>query len=111
MLKFPSRCGGDEGLSSDGEEMFLHTELSEQLLERLCQNRTDLMVEKNQMSDLALSLFDPETTRLRSARLTNATKLTVEGLKALHGHKILELEMRGLAKATVTDVVDECLGN
>ena len=88
------------------DAIYLHTELSEQLLEGLCQTTS----EKNQMSDLTLSLFDTYSTRLRSARLTNSNKLTIEGLRILHGHNLVELEIRGLTKATVSDVIDECLG-
>ena len=98
-MRFPR-----EGASDDA--IYLHTELSEQLLERLCQTTA----EKHQMSDLTLSLFDPCATRLRSARLTNANKLTIEGLTILRGHNLVELEIRGLTKATISDVIDECLG-
>ena len=72
VLKFPSRCGGDEGLSSDGEEMFLHTELSEQLLERLCQNRTDLIKTANL-----------KTAIIESECLIRFIKLIFEGPKYL----------------------------
>ena len=96
-MRFP-RVGEDA--------IYLHTEISEQLLERLCQSTT----EKNQVSDLTLSLFDPYCTRLRSARIHNANKLSIEGLKFLRGHNLVELDIRGLAKATVSDVIDECLG-
>ena len=99
-MRFPPRDG------SIDDTIYLHTELSERLLERLCQINSAI----NPMSDLAMSLFDSDATRLRSAKLTNATKLTVEGLKTLQGHKITELEIRGLTKSTVTDVIDECLG-
>ena len=89
------------------ENIYLHTELSEELLERLCRQTT---VEKNQISDLTLSLFDPYATRLRSARIPNANKLSIEGLSVLRGHKLVELEIEGLTKTTISDVIDECLG-
>ena len=98
VMRFP-RAGGDE-------TVYLHTELSEQLLERLCQNGN----EKNQITDLKLSLFDPDCTRLRTVRLRNSNKLTIEGIKILSGHSILELEIHGLANATISDVIGECLG-
>ena len=98
VMRFP-QTGIDEAI-------YLHTELSEQLLERLCKSAS----EKNPITDLTLSLFDPYFTRLRSARFINANNLTIDGLKILRGHNIIELEIRGLANATISDVVDECLG-
>jgi len=92
---------GDSRLQFKEEEVFFHTELSEQLLVRLC--------EKKKMDDMTMSLFDGETTRLRHVRLKDASKLTVRGLRTLKGHRILELEAIGLSKATVTDLVS-CLG-
>jgi hypothetical protein len=97
-MRFP-RAGEDE-------TVYLHTELSEQLLDRLCQNGN----KKNQITDLKLSLFDPDCTRLRSVRLRNTSKLTIEGIKILRGHGILDLEIHGLANATISDVIGECLG-
>ena len=99
-MRFPPRGG------SIDDTIYLHTEISERLLERLCQNNSEV----HPMSDFTMSLFSSDATRLRSARLTNATKLTVEGLRTLQGHKIVELEIRGLTKANITDVIDECLG-
>jgi len=92
---------GEKRLQFKEEEIFFHTELSEQLLVRLC--------EKKKMDDLVLTLFDGEATRLRHVRLTDASRLTVKGLKTLRGHRIVELEAMGLTKATVTDLVS-CLG-
>ena len=99
-MRFPPRGG------SIDDTIYLHTELSERLLERLCKINSEI----HPMSDFTMSLFSSDATRLRSARLTNATKLTVEGLRTLQGHKIVELEIRGLTKANITDVIDECLG-
>ena len=97
-MKFPAIGNHDT--------VYLHTELSERLLERLCQN----VGGKNQISDLQLSLFDHCSTRLRSSRISNASELSVEGLKVLRGHRLLELEIQDLANATVSDVIDDCLG-
>ena len=83
------------------EEIFFHTELSEQLLVRLC--------EKKKLDDLTLTLFQGDSTRLRHVRLADASKLSVRGLKTLKGNKIVELEALGLTKATVTDLIS-CLG-
>ena len=92
---------GEPQLTFKEEEIFFHTELSEQLLVRLC--------EKKKMDDLTLTLFQGDTTRLRHVRLSDASKLSVRGLKTLKGHKIVELEALGLTKATVTDLIS-CLG-
>ena len=59
-------------------------------------------------------LFQGDSTRLRHVRLSDASKLTVKGLKTLKGHKIVELETLGLTKATVTDLIrysDKILAN
>jgi len=92
---------GDQKLQFKEEEAFFHTELSEQLLVKLC--------EKKKLDDLTLTLFQGDSTRLRYVRLSDASKLTVKGLKTLKGHKIVELETLGLTKATVTELIS-CLG-
>ena len=106
--------GGEQKLQFKEEEIFFHTELSEQLLVRLC--------EKKKLDDLTLTLFQVkqevvllkkfinfleqgDSTRLRRVRLSDTSKLTVKGLKTLKGHKIVELETLGLTKATVTDLI------
>ena len=54
-------------------------------------------------------MIQGESTRLRHVRLSDASKLTVKGLKTLKGHKIVELETLGLTKANVTELIS-CLG-
>ena len=83
------------------EQTFLHAELSEQLLHKLC--------EKKLLDDLVMTLFNCESTRLKQVRFRDASKLSVKGLKTLRGHRIQELEAVGLSKATVTDLIS-CLG-
>ena len=83
------------------EQTFLHAELSEQLLHKLC--------EKKLLDDLVLTLFNCESTRLKQVRFRDASKLSVKGLKTLRGHRIQDLEAVGLSKATVTDLIS-CLG-
>ena len=68
------------------------------------------LCEKNRMDDLVLSLFSCQTTRLKCVRLRGASSLSVRGLKSLKGQKILELEVTGLNRATVTDLIS-CLGD
>ena len=98
MIRFP-RIG-------DEDDTYLHTDLSEQLLERLCQKGA----EGKPITDLTLSLFHPYFTRLRAVKLTNVSRLTIDGLSILRGHNITELEIRGLANATISDVISQCLG-
>ena len=38
-------------------------------------------------------------------RLTDASKLTTRGLRILRDHNIVDLEARGLARATITDLI------
>ena len=98
VMRFP-RIG-------DEDDTFLHTDLSEQLLERLCLKGT----ENKPITDLNLTLFHPHNTRLRAVRLTNVSRLTLDGLRVLREHNINELEIRGLSNATISDVVGQCLG-
>ena len=97
-----------EGSGTNGElklrfkqQIFFHTELSEQLLLKLCELR--------KLDDLVLTVFSNETTRLKTVKLADASKLSLKGLRSLKGHKILELEATGLTRATVTDLIS-CLG-
>jgi hypothetical protein len=57
VAESPEGGGGELRLQFKDEETFFHTELSEQLLVRLC--------EKKKMDDMVLTLFDCRTTRLR----------------------------------------------
>ena len=98
MIRFPKI--GDE------DDAYLHTDLSEQLLQRLCQKGA----EGKPITDLIISLFHPQYTRLRAVKLTNVSRLTIEGLSILRGHNITELGIRGLANATISDVISQCLG-
>lgn len=83
------------------QQIFFHTELSEQLLMKLCELR--------KLDDLMLTVFNTDTTRLKQVKLNDASKLSLKGLRTLKGHKILELEAMGLTRATVTDLIS-CLG-
>lgn len=81
-------------------EVYFHSEISEQLLRTLCI--------KGKLTDYTLTLFDNETTRLRRVSLPNASNLTKDGLKVLKGHKIIELEACAL-KFPINDLVS-CFG-
>ena len=50
----------------------------------------------------ALTYFNP---RLSRVRITDASKLTTRGLRVLRDHNISDLEARGLARATITDLI------
>ncbi len=83
--------------SSEDDDPFFHTELSEELLAKLCS--------KGLITDLVITLFDAERTRLRTVKIPDASKLSTRGLRVLKGHKIVELEVNSLSKATVTDLI------
>ncbi|XP_014203818.1 protein zyg-11 homolog B [Copidosoma floridanum] len=87
-------------LSFKDPDIFLPTEISEQLLYSLC--------ERSKLSDFTITLFDSKTTRLRHVKLKDASNLTAKGLKVLKQHKIVDLEVNGL-KITVNDLIT-CLG-
>lgn len=83
-------------------EVFFHTSLSESLLDRLGRQK--------RLTDQVMTLFEARSTHLRCARIRNATQLTSAGLRTLRGHKLVELDVQGLSRATVTDLV-ACLGD
>lgn len=89
-------------LSFASRDMFIHTDLSEQLLARIC--------ERGRMTDEVMNLFQSCQTRLRKVHLTEASKLTTRSLRVLRGHQITHLTTIGLSKATVTDLIG-CLGD
>lgn len=77
-------------------DVYLHSEIAEQLLTALC--------DRGKLSDLNITLFDSKSTRLRQVRLQNAKLLTRQGLKVLKGHCINELEATGL-RVPVNDLI------
>lgn len=83
-------------------EIYCHSEVSEQLLEAFSRKLT--------ITDRILLLFDSQATRLERVRIHNAKHITTKGLRALRSHKITELEVTGLAKVTVNDLIG-CLGD
>lgn len=76
--------------------IYLHTSLSEQLL--------NILGEKGKLSDQTLSIFNSSNTRLEKVILHNATSLSWKGLKALKQHHIVDLEANQL-KVTVSDLI------
>lgn len=83
-------------------DAFFHTEISQQLLE--------ILSEKGHLNDQILTLFGSRVTRLRKVRILNAGNITTRGLRVLRSHKITELEVNGLSKVTVNDLIG-CLGD
>jgi len=84
------------------EQTFIPSEISEQLLAKLSEQR--------RLDDLVLSLFSSEATRLKQVKIKDASKLSIKGLRTLRGHKIQELEAVALSKSTITDLIS-CLGD
>ena len=81
-------------------EFFLPNYLSDQLLQ--CLNQ------KQKLTDDTIALFNSESTRLKRVKIQNAP-LTVNGLKVLRSHKIVELQCCGLRSVSVNDLIG-CLG-
>ena len=81
-------------------DIFFHNNISEQLLQTLC--------DKGKLDDLTLRLFDPKVTRLKSVAIKDAP-VTTKGLRVLKAHKIQELEAIGLKNVTINDLIG-CLG-
>ena len=79
------------------QDHFFHSDISESLLESLD--------DKGRLDDRTLTLFEPSRMRLTSIKLRKAQALTREGLKFLKGHKVTDLTVNGLTKATVTDLI------
>lgn len=82
-------------------ELFLYNVISEQILRKLD--------EKKLLDDSTFSLFTEKNTRLRHVYLKNCDLLTVQGLKVLKGHKVINLECIDI-KITVNDIIG-CLSD
>ncbi|XP_049783276.1 protein zyg-11 homolog B-like isoform X2 [Schistocerca cancellata] len=91
---------GSECLTFADNDVYFHSELSEQLLCTLS--------ERGKLSDSTISLFDSKTARLRHVRIKNASSLSTKGLRVLKTHKISCLEAVSL-KVTVNELIG-CLG-
>lgn len=81
-------------------EIFFPCNLSDQLLQNIC--------EKKKLDDRTVSLFDASCTNLKRVRIKNAS-VTAHGLRVLKPHKIIELEASGLKKLSINDLIG-CLG-
>lgn len=79
------------------KDVFLYNEISERLLEKLCT--------KGLLCDSTMSLFNAKNTRLKSVRIKNCRKVTVEGLKVLKMHKIVDLECVNLRKVSSREIL------
>jgi Zyg-11 family protein len=93
----------NNGLNHKKNELLINGNLTEELLEKLSAN--------NQLTDnvLLMSIFDSEVTQLRSVRIPDASHMTTRGLRALKTHRINELEVCGLVKCTINELIG-CLG-
>lgn len=76
--------------------------LTEQLLESLS--------EDEKLSDnVLLEVFKAENCSLENVRIPNASTLSLKGLRVLRGHLIKHLEVVGLTKVTINELIS-CLG-
>jgi len=78
-------------------DVYLHTNLSEQLLSVLCTN--------GKLNDQTISIFDDRTTRLEKVVLQNVQDLSRKGLKTFRNHRIVDLEATDL-KVPISDLID-----
>lgn len=67
------------------------------------------LAEKRQLNDDVLLMFDSGSTQLKHVRIPNAGDLTTKGLRVLKSHKISDLEVTGLSKVTINELIG-CLG-
>ena len=100
LIDNPSTSTQIKKLTFKDPDTYFHGELSEQLLQALC--------EKGKLTDETLSLFDANVTTLKRVCINNS-QLSAKGLRILKMHKISELEITGLRSATVNDIIG-CLG-
>ncbi|KAK3092105.1 hypothetical protein FSP39_025250 [Pinctada imbricata] len=100
VVENPTTSTQMKKLTFKDPDIFFHGELSEQLLQALC--------EKGKLTDETLSLFDANVTTLKRVGI-HSSQLSAKGLRILKMHKISELEITGLRSATVNDVIG-CLG-
>ena len=82
-------------------EIFFPSHLAEQLLSCLC--------DKKKLNDRTLSLFNDNAVNLRRVRITDAP-LSLQGLRVLKAHKIVDLQASGLKKVAVNDLIG-CLSD
>ncbi|EFX71374.1 hypothetical protein DAPPUDRAFT_308901 [Daphnia pulex] len=76
--------------------IYLHTSLSEQLLNILGQN--------GKINDETLPIFNSSNTRLEKVIMHNATNLSCKGLRTLKQHHIVDLEATQL-KVTISELI------
>jgi len=66
--------------------------------------------EEGRLTDNIISgIFHPDNSRLEEVKIPDASLLTKKGLRVLRGHKIRHLEVIGLTKATINELIG-CLG-
>lgn len=100
-LDTSSNCQGSVFLSTLNSS-HLTANISESLLTSLSQDGrlTDLLMQE---------VFRPEICRLEAVSIPNASNLTKKGLRILRGHRVKHLEVIGLTKATINELIG-CLG-
>lgn len=71
---------------------------------------TSLAAEGRLTDQLLASIFHPDNCRIEQVRIPDAQHLTRRGLRVLRGHRIRHLEVVGLKKATINELIG-CLGD
>lgn len=100
----PAGCGEEEWgvFSSVLSSSQLTSNISEQLL-------TSLSTDGKLTDTLMLNVFESDNCRLESVKIPDASHLTKKGLRVLKKHNISHLEVVGLTKATINELIG-CLG-
>jgi len=71
---------------------------------------SSLAAEGRLTDQLLGSIFHPDNCRIEQVRIPDAQHLTRRGLRVLRGHRIRHLEVVGLKKATINELIG-CLGD
>jgi Zyg-11 family protein len=85
------------GVIACKDDMFMHAEIAEMLLEEISAIGI--------LNDHTISAFSAKNTRLTKVHMPEASYLTSSGLRTLREHRLTELTARGLAKATISDLI------
>ena len=90
--------------------VFLSTLNSSHLTSNISESLLTSLSESGRLTDLLMQeVFRPEICRLEAVFIPNASNLTKKGLRMLRGHRVKHLEVIGLTKATINELIG-CLG-
>lgn len=97
----------ESGKQDEGKTAFKFKEFG--LTPVLSEELLTLLSENEQLTDEIMAMFDSNATRLKKVKIPNASKLSLKGLRVLKTHHITDLEVIGLTKITINELIG-CLG-